>query len=128
MVILNEGANEVILTLTEKVTISNPLFLFALNSIQTNDTIYFMANDTSQYKERYNKFTWTITNTPDYYDGEFTLPVEGLYTYTAYQLSTPSLTPPQNAIILEVGNCQFGYSEPSLTIYPAPTNPIKIYE
>lgn len=128
MVILTEGANEVILTLTEKVTISNPLFLFALNSIQTNDTIYFMANDTSQYKERYNKFTWTVTSDPDYNDGEFNLPVEGLYTYTAYQLSEPSLTPPENAVILEVGNCQFGYTEENLTIYPAPTNPIKIYE
>lgn len=128
MVILEDGANEVILTLTEKVTISNPIFLFALNSIQTNDTIYFIANDTSQYKERYNKFTWTITTTPDLMDGEFFLPIEGLYTYTAYQLSEAQLTPPENAIILEIGNCQYGYSEPSLTIYPSPVTPIKIYE
>ena len=128
MVILNDGANEVILTLTEKVTISNPVFLFALSSIQTNATVYFMAQDVSQYKERYNKFTWTIMNNPNNNVGEFNLPIEGLYSYKVYQLSTPSLTPPQGAIILEVGNVQYGYSEQDLTIYALPTNQIKVYE
>jgi len=128
MVILQDGANNVILTLTEKVTISNPYFLFALKSIQTNATIYFLATDISNYKERYNKFVWTIKTNPNNNNGEFLLPIEGLYSYTAYQLSTPSLTPPQGAIILEVGNVQYGYSEQSLTIYNLPTNEIKIYE
>jgi hypothetical protein len=128
MVILNQGANNVILTLTEKVTISNPIFLFALSSIQTNATVYFIATDTSQYKERYNKFTWTIKTNPNYNAGEFNLPIEGLYSYQVYQLSTPSLTPPEGAIILEVGNVQYGYSEQDLTIYELPTNQIKIYE
>jgi hypothetical protein len=128
MVILQQGANNVILTLTEKVTIVNPYYLFALSSIQTNQTIYFMASDISSYKERYNKFVWTIKTNPDYNVGEFDLPIEGLYTYTAYQLSTPSLTPPNDAVILEVGNCQYGYSEQNLTVYNLPTNEIKIYE
>jgi hypothetical protein len=128
MVILQDGANNVILTLTEKTTISNPYYLFALSSIQTNQTIYFMATDISSYKERYNKFVWTIKTNPNNNNGEFLLPIEGLYSYTAYQLSTPTLTPPQGAIILEVGNVQYGYSEQSLTIYNLPTNEIKIYE
>jgi hypothetical protein len=128
MVILNQGANNVILTLTEKVTISNPVFLFALSSIQTNATVYFIAQDTSQYKERYNKFIWTIKTNPNNNAGEFNLPIEGLYSYQVYQLSTPSLTPPEGAIILEVGNVQYGYSEQDLTIYELPTNQIKIYE
>jgi hypothetical protein len=128
MVILNQGANNVILTLTEKVTISNPIFLFALSSIQTNATVYFIATDTSVYKERYNKFTWTIKTNPNNNAGEFNLPIEGLYSYQVYQLSTPSLTPPEGAIILEVGNVQYGYSEQDLTIYELPTNQIKIYE
>jgi hypothetical protein len=128
MVILQQGANNVILTLTEKVTIANPYYLFALSSIQTNQTIYFMASDISSHKERYNKFVWTIKNEPDFEAGEFDLPIEGLYTYTAYQLSTPALTPPEGAIILEVGNVQYGYSEQNLTIYSLPNNQIKIYE
>jgi hypothetical protein len=110
------------------VTISNPIFLFALSSIQTNATVYFIATDTSQYKERYNKFTWTIKTNPNNNAGEFNLPIEGLYSYQVYQLSTPSLTPPEGAIILEVGNVQYGYSEQDLTIYELPTNQIKIYE
>jgi hypothetical protein len=128
MVILQKGANNVILTLTEKVTIANPYYLFALSSIQTNQTIYFMATDISSYKERYNKFVWTIKTNPNFNNGEFDLPIEGLYTYTAYQLSTPALTPPEGAIILEVGNCQYGYSEQNLTVYSLPNNQIKIYE
>lgn len=128
MVILEEGANDVILTLTEKVTISNPIFLFGLSSIQTNATVFFIAQDVSQYKERYNKFTWTIKTNPNNNAGEFELPIEGLYSYKVYQLSTPSLTPPNNAVILEVGNVQFGYTEQNLTTYPLPTNQIKIYE
>lgn len=128
MVILQEGANDVILTLTEKVTIANPIFLFGVNSIQTNNTTYFIANDISSYKERYNKFIWTLKTNPDNMNGELLLPIEGLYTYIAYQLSTPSLTPPTNAVILEVGNVQYGYTNQTLVSYPSPSTPIKIYE
>ena len=128
MVILQDGANNVILTLTEKATIANPYYLFALSSIQTNQTIYFMATDISSHTERYNKFVWTIKSNPNLNNGEFDLPIEGLYTYTAYQLSTPALTPPSDAVVLEVGNVQYGYSEQNLTIYNLPTNEIKIYE
>lgn len=128
MVILQEGANDVILTLTEKVTIANPIFLFGVSSIQTNNTTYFISNDISVYKERYNKFIWTLKTNPDNMNGELFLPIEGLYTYIAYQLSTPSLTPPNNAVILEVGNVQYGYTDQTLVSYPSPSTPIKIYE
>jgi len=128
MIILQSGANNVILTLTEKVTISNPYFLFALRSIQTNSTVYFLATDISNYTERYNKFLWTIKTNPNNNVGEFLLPIEGLYTYTAYQLASPQLTPPNGAVVLEVGNVQFGYTEQDLTIYNLPNTTIKVYE
>jgi hypothetical protein len=128
MIILESGANNVILTLSEKVTISNPYFLFALSSIQTNSTVYFLATDISNYTERYNKFIWTIKTNPNNHVGEFLLPIEGLYSYTAYQLSSPQLTPPNGAVVLEVGNVQFGYTEQDLTIYNLPNTTIKVYE
>jgi hypothetical protein len=128
MIILEEGANNVILTLTEKVTIQNPYFLFALNSIQLNSTVYFLATDISLYTERYNKFIWTIKSDPNNNAGEFLLPIEGLYSYTVYQLTSPQLTPPEGALVLEVGNVQFGYTEQDLTIYNLPNTTIKIYE
>ena len=128
MIILDSGANNVILTLTEKVTIRNPNFLFALSSIQTNSTVYFLATDISNYTERYNKFVWTIKTNPNNNVGEFLLPIEGLYSYTAYQLSSPQLTPPNGAVVLEVGNVQFGYTEQDLTIYNLPNTTIKVYE
>jgi len=128
MIILESGANNVILTLTEKVTISNPYFLFALSSLQTNSTVYFLATDISNYTERYNKFVWTIKTNPNNNVGEFLLPIEGLYSYTAYQLTSPQLTPPNGAVVLEVGNVQFGYTEQDLTIYNLPNTTIKVYE
>ena len=127
MVILQEGENIVCLTLSEKVTIANPIYLFALSSIQTNNVVYFIASDVSSYPGRYNKFIWNLKTNPNPNNGEFDLPVQGLYTYTAYQLSTPQLTPPEDAVVLEIGNVQFGYTEQSLITYPSPSSEIKIY-
>jgi hypothetical protein len=103
MVILNQGANNVILTLTEKVTISNPVFLFALSSIQTNATVYFIAQDTSQYKERYNKFIWNVKTNPNNFAGEFNLPIEGLYSYQVYQTSIVNPTEFRTRVLSDNG-------------------------
>ena len=43
-------------TLTEKVTISNPYFLFSMKCRQTDAFKNFLLTDTSTFKERYNKF------------------------------------------------------------------------
>ena len=103
MVILNQGANNVILTLTEKVTISNPVFLFALSSIQTNATVYFIAQDSSQYKERYNIFIWNVKTNPNNFAGEFNLPIEGLYSYQVYQTSIVNPTEFRTRVLSDNG-------------------------
>ena len=73
------------LTLTEKVTISNPKFLFYLTHRQTNKTYAFILSDVSTFTERYNKFSIN-ENTYDFFEGE--------YMYKIYaQTSSVNLNP-----------------------------------
>jgi len=73
------------LTLTEKVTISNPKFLFYLTHRQTNKTYAFILSDVSTFTERYNKFSIN-ENTYDFFEGE--------YMYEIYaQTSSVNLNP-----------------------------------
>jgi hypothetical protein len=69
------------LTLTEKVTISNPKFLFYLTHRQTNKTYAFILSDVSTFTERYNKFSIN-ENTYDFFEGE--------YMYEIYAQTSPS--------------------------------------
>lgn len=73
------------LTLTEKVTISNPYFLFYVTHRQTNKTYAFILTDVSTFKERYNKFSIN-ENTYNFFEGE--------YMYEVYaQTSSTNLDP-----------------------------------
>jgi len=73
------------LTLTEKVTISNPKFLFYVTHRQTNKTYAFILTDVSTFKDRYNKFS-VNENTYDFFEGE--------YLYQIYaQTSSSNLNP-----------------------------------
>lgn len=73
------------LTLTEKVTISNPKFLFYVTHRQTNKTYAFILTDVSTFPERYNKFSIN-ENTYNFFEGE--------YMYQIYaQTSSTNLDP-----------------------------------
>ena len=50
------------LTLTEKVTISNPYFLFNLKNRVTEVETNVIISDVSNFKERYNKFKEEFSN------------------------------------------------------------------
>jgi hypothetical protein len=69
------------LTLTEKVTISNPKFLFSLTHRQTMKEYNFLLTDVSTFTERYNKFSIN-ENTYDFFEGE--------YMYEIYAQTSPS--------------------------------------
>ena len=73
------------LTLTEKVTISNPKFLFSVTHRQTMKEYNFLLTDVSAFKERYNKFSIN-ENTYNFFEGE--------YMYEVYaQTSSTNLDP-----------------------------------
>jgi len=75
------------LTLTEKVTISNPKFLFYLTHRQTNKTYAFILSDVSTFTERYNKFSIN-ENTYDFFEGEY---MYEIYAQTSSSNLNPSL-------------------------------------
>jgi len=95
MIRLNLGSNVVVLTLSEKVTISNPKFLFEFINNQTQQKYYCIASDTSLYTERYNKFNIIVkTTTPSPLIGEIQIPLGDEYTYNVYeQISSTNLVP-----------------------------------
>jgi hypothetical protein len=59
------------LTLTEKVTIANPKFLFSFKNRVTELETNILLTDISAYKERYNKFAVTEGTTFDLDCGEY---------------------------------------------------------
>lgn len=50
------STNTVVLTLSEKTTITNPYYLFEFTSDQTNEVKYIIPTDISVNKIRYNEF------------------------------------------------------------------------
>src|SRR3990167_9003763 len=59
--------NQLIVTLNEKTEndLSEVVYLWELKNNTTNQSFFFIAFDTSQKKERYNRFRFYETNTPE---------------------------------------------------------------
>jgi hypothetical protein len=95
MIRLNLGSNVVVLTLSEKITISSPNFLFEFINNQTQIKYYCISADLSLYPERYNKFNIIVkTTTPSPLVGEINIPLGDEYTYNVYeQVSSTNLNP-----------------------------------
>lgn len=88
MLLLTKGETKFwYLTLTEKVTISNPYFLFYLTHRQTNKTYAFILTDTSTFTDRYNKFE-IDENDYDFFEGEY---MYEIYAQTSSVNLNPSL-------------------------------------
>ena len=86
------SVNNVIVTLTENSTVSNPYYLFMFTNQQTNVDYYFIATDISIYKDRYNSFMVTEKTSPNTLIGQVSLGNEGFYNYIIYQTSLTSLS------------------------------------
>ena len=80
---------QVALTLTEKVTITSPIYIFSFVHDLTFETVNFILTDSSPYPERYNLFE---IEEPDY---NFK---KGFYCYTIYEaeVDSPQETDPNN--------------------------------
>jgi hypothetical protein len=101
--------NTLTLTLTENSTLTNPIYLFQFNNQQTNVDYYFIANDTSQYKERYNRFV--ISSGTDTLNAEIELGNEGFYNYYVYETNlanTSGLSNAEEAVPYIVGQVENG--------------------
>lgn len=101
MIYLTKGqTSDVIVTLTEKQTLAAPNYLFHFINRTSNDTVSFVklnGTDTSDHKERYNKFS---INAVTYFNNE----LAGEWTYYIYeQSSTSNLDPSLATGLLETG-------------------------
>ena len=93
-------AAELILTLTEFVTINTPYYLFVFTNVTTKDQVKFIKaeiDDESEYPQRYNKFT---INAAVVFDNQ----LSGEWHYKVYQQSSSTNTDPDVAEgVLEYG-------------------------
>ena len=104
MIRLNLGSNVVVLTLSEKITISSPYFLFEFINNQTQQSYYCISADVSVYPERYNKFTIVVkTTTPAPLSGEIQIPLGDEYTYNVYEQSNNTNLNPSGLTVVENG-------------------------
>jgi hypothetical protein len=93
MIRLNFGANNnVIMTLSENVTIASPVYLCELTNQQSLDKSYLLLSDSSNYKQRYNKVGIFVSSDPncDTLAGEVCLTNSGFYDYKVYECTTPA--------------------------------------
>jgi hypothetical protein len=108
------------LTLTEKVTISNPYFLFNLKNRVTEVETNVLISDVSNFKERYNKFSVTEGTTFSADAGE--------YEYKIYaQTSSSNLNPALANELVEQGLFKLMLGTIATTEYEVELNE-KIYE
>ena len=115
MIVLTKGqTQDVILTLTEKQLITNPNYLFVFTGCVTNKKVKFVklnAADISLYKDRYNKFSFTVNTL---FPNE---PIQE-YLYEVYEQTSTTNTDPTGLNLLETGimkllPASFGvYTEP----------------
>jgi hypothetical protein len=98
---LKNSTNNVVVTLTENSTVTNPIYLFMFTNQTSNVPYYFISTDTSSYKTRYNKFSVVEKLGANTLNGEVTLGFNGYYNYTVYQTSlsnTSGLTTAADAV------------------------------
>lgn len=121
--ITQTSVNEIIVTLTEKVTLSSPYFLFQFENQQTKQLYYCISADTSSYTDRYNDFSIEEKTNPTLTNGEIRLANEGFYNYTIYEQESSTNLDPDNATgIVEKGICKvIGTARTSYSHTPATT-------
>ena len=97
----------IVVTLTEKATITTPVYLFSFTNDITKEETNFIAPDISAHTERYNEFIITETSgTTNYSSGTIELLPTGTWTYRIFEQTSSSNLDPRlcdNLTPLEIG-------------------------
>ena len=114
MIQLTKGQTQnIILTLTEKQTLTNPNYLFVFENRSTNTDVKFVKinnTDISGYKERFNKFSIVVNS-------HFNTSLNGQYTYSVYEQASTSNLNPTGLNLLETGIMELSGTTISFTEY-----------
>jgi hypothetical protein len=88
MLLLRTGINEeVVVTLTENVTLTTPDIIFVFVNTSTLKKVACLAGeDISVHPSRSNKYTLTVTPTPDHLEAEVALQ-PGFHNYFVYEIA-----------------------------------------
>jgi hypothetical protein len=116
--IVKNQSNIIVLTLTERCTLTNPLFLFRFINDESKLSYTFIAQDTSLHTDRYNRFTITEKLNPTLTLSEVYLPLSGFYHYEIYeQTSTSNLNYTLATGIVEKGKVKVIGTSTTTTAY-----------
>jgi YbbR domain-containing protein len=85
--LVQDTDNKVVLTLTEKTTISTPYYLFEFINDDSNNSKIFTGVDISTNLSRYNEFLIVLNSTEDLENSIIDLPATGFYKYNVYSTS-----------------------------------------
>jgi hypothetical protein len=108
MYIIKNTSNTVVVTLTEKATITNHDWLFEFsNGLEGSPKKYCSAVDISLYPERYNEFVIIDGPVEDPANGTLNFTPTGSWDYKVYEMpvsSPPALVPTGYLAICETGS------------------------
>lgn len=130
MLVINKNSNNtLILTLTEKVTIASPTFLFKLTNDLTRESVLFLSANLSSYKDRYDKFLITETSgTINASSGVIILNPTGYWKYQIFeQASTSNLLESATGSMVENGKIKVIGTDTTYTVYNPTTRKYKGY-
>ena len=115
MILINKNSsNEVVLTLSEKTSITSPTYLFEFTNDSTKQTKVFISADLSINKERYNEFNIIETSTEVPLTGRVSLTV-GDWKYKIYQqASTTNLVVANASGLVENGRVEVKGTETNI--------------
>ena len=137
--VLKNSENILTVTLTEKSTLPNPIYLFKFTNQTSNVAYWFISEDTSQFKERYNKFLLieqADAIPQDSLNGVIELGLQGRYDYEIYQTTltdTATLTRAIDAIpfidkTVEIGLVDVVFATEILTEYEVESKTNIVYQ
>lgn len=127
--IIKASNNNVAVTLYEKTTIAVSLvhYLWVFTNASTNQSTTCIAEDTSDYINRYNLFNIVENNDPDPLSGEVSLD-EGMYDYYVYEQVSSTNLDPTGLTLVESGLVTVYQAPTTDTIYESTSPQYAIYE
>jgi len=119
VILINENtSNTVILTLSEKTTLLNANYLFEVYNDMTNIYKYFIAQDVSGNKGRFNEFNIIESTMENLLGGRINLITEGFYKYNVYeQASSTNLNPLLALNLIDKGKLKFVKASTTNVVY-----------
>jgi len=129
VILINKNTtNTVILTLSEKTTLTNAVYLFEVINDMSNAVKCFIAEDISENKLRYNEFEFIENTTEDLLNGTFSLELSGFYKYNVYeQASTTNLNPLLALNLIDKGKLNVASQLSEYPVYTGNQNNTIVY-